>query len=234
MDRAERIFLVDDDQHMCRALERALRQAGYEVRSGENSVSLFRAVVEWEPQLVILDVRLGPEDGREIARTLRTMYDLPILMLTGQSSVDDRITGLESGADDYLPKPFDNGELVARIRALLRRSARPLQKAASSGFPIEIDREQRTISTPSGEREPLTELQTCIMVVLMERVGHVVSREEIYSLIFRRPWEPNDRSLEVHISNLRKIVARLEPDRVKIQSVRHVGYRLVITAENEA
>lgn len=229
MNHAARVFLVDDDQNICHALERALRQAGYDTRYSDNGADLYRAVTEWDPQLVILDVRLGREDGREIARNFRAMYDIPILMLTGQISVDDRITGLESGADDYLAKPFDNGELIARVRALLRRSSRTPLRKTDNEYPIRIDPEKRTISTPGGISVPLTELQTSICTVLLERAGHVVSREDIYSLIFRRPWEPNDRSLEVHISNLRKIIARVEPERIKIQSVRHVGYRLVVT-----
>lgn len=227
----KRIFVVDDDVGICRAVERALIQAGFEVRYGHDGASLYRAAVEWEPDLVVLDVRLGREDGRDVARSFRAMHDTPILMLTGQAAVDDRISGLESGADDYLCKPFDNGELVARVRALVRRYVKARDPEDSSEKPISLDREHRVLSSPSrGTRESLTEVQTNILAVLLERVGHVVSREELYSLVFLRPWVPSDRSLDVHVSNLRKALNRIEPERVEIQSIRHVGYRLLLDA----
>lgn len=225
----KRIFIVDDEPGICRAVERALTQAGFEVRYGHDSASLYRAAAEWDPALVVLDVRLEREDGRDVARSFRALYDMPILMLTGQTAVDDRIAGLESGADDYLCKPFDNGELVARIRALLRRNEKFTGRP--DRMPVVLDREKRMVTAPGSDiREPLTEVQANILAVLLERAGHVVSREELYALVFRRPWMPNDRSLDVHVSNLRKALSRVEPDLVEIQSIRHVGYRLIVDA----
>lgn len=231
----ERIFIVDDDIGICRAVERALIQSGFEVRYGHDGASLYRAAAEWEPAVVILDVRLGREDGRDVARSFRSMYDTPVLMLTGQCAVDDRIAGLESGADDYLCKPFDNGELVARVRALIRRHAKAGQSIDPTSAPVILDREHRVVSSPSrGTRETLTEVQTNILAVLLERAGHVVSREELYALVFLRPWVPSDRSLDVHVSNLRKALGRIEPEHVEIQSMRHVGYRLLFDSGTPA
>lgn len=224
----ERIFIVDDDAGICRTVENLMLLSGYDVRYAHDRTGLFRAAAEWEPQLIILDVRLGRENGMDIARSFRAMYDTPILMLTGETRIDDRISGLESGADDYLCKPFDNGELLARVRALLRRHSRTRDPGETTSAPIALDRGRRILSTPDGAHETLTELQTNLMAVLLERSGHVISREDIYALVFRRPWTPSDRSLEVHMSNLRKLLERMEPNRVEIQSIRHVGYRLII------
>lgn len=228
----ERVFVVDDDENMCSAVARALRSAGYEVKHGTNSGALYSAAVEWEPNLIVLDVRLGREDGRDVARNFRALYHTPILILTGQISIDDRISGLDSGADDYLCKPFDNGELVARVKALIRRHAIASKGSArQEELPIRLDRSKRIVILRGGERETLTELQANIMAVLLERANHVVTREDLYSLIFRRPWVPSDRSLDVHMSTLRKLLLKGSQQGVEIQSIRNVGYRLQFNAD---
>lgn len=224
----DRVYVVDDEIGICRALERALRQEGFEVRYALDSAGLFRVVADWQPRLLIIDVKLGGEDGRDVVRRFRALHDTPVLMLTGEVAVDDRVCGLESGADDYLGKPFDNRELVARVRALIRRYAQSSQAMLRAGTPINLDRQRRVVTSAGGESATLTELQSNLLSLLMDRAGHVVAREEIYEAVFRRPWVPSDRSLEVHVSNLRKLLANIEPSAVEIQSVRHVGYRLRI------
>lgn len=226
----DRVYVVDDDVGICRALERALRAEGFEVRYSLDSAGLFRVVADWQPRLVIIDVKLGAEDGRDVVKRFRALHDTPVLMLTGEVAIDDRVYGLQSGADDYLGKPFDNRELVARARALIRRYAQTSQVTLRAGAPIVLDRQRRVVTAASGESAPLTELQSNLLSLLMERAGHVVAREEIYEAVFRRPWVPSDRSLEVHVSNLRKLLAALEPSAIEIQSVRHVGYRLFVGA----
>lgn len=225
--QVERIFVLDDEENMCLALERVLRRAGYDVRYGFESDALYRTTATWQPNLVVLDVRLGREDGREVARTFRSMYDVPILMLTGQVGVEDRISGLESGADDYLCKPYDPGELVARVRAMLRRASL-LTDGRDTNLPIRVDKNNRTLIAAGGGEERITELQANIMTVLLDRRSEVISREALYSLVFKRPWVPGDRSLDVHVSNLRKALQRITPEHITIQSIRNVGYRLIL------
>lgn len=223
----ERIFVLDDEENMCLALERVLKRAGYDVRYGFEGDALYRTTAHWQPHLVVLDVRLGKEDGREVARTFRSMYDIPILMLTGQIEVEDRISGLESGADDYLCKPYDPGELVARVRAMLRRASL-LTDGRDMNLPVRVDKDSRLLISATGGEEKITELQTNIMTVLLDRRSEVISREALYSLVFKRPWVPGDRSLDVHVSNLRKALQRITPEHVTIQSIRNIGYRLIL------
>ena len=223
----ERIFVLDDEENMCLALERVLKRAGYDVRYGFEGDALYRTTAHWQPHLVVLDVRLGKEDGREVARTFRSMYDIPILMLTGQIEVEDRISGLESGADDYLCKPYDPGELVARVRAMLRRASL-LTDGRDMNLPVRVDKDSRLLISATGGEEKITELQTNIMTVLLDRRSEVISREALSSLVFKRPWVPGDRSLDVHVSNLRKALQRITPEHVTIQSIRNIGYRLIL------
>lgn len=224
----DRILVVDDEMNMCLALERLYRRAGYEVKYGCDSDTLYKVAASWQPHLIVLDVRLGREDGREVARNFRTMYDIPIMMLTGKVEVQDRIRGLESGADDYVCKPYDPGELVARTRALLRRYHPDGRGREDGDAPIRIDRNRRMLVCANGAEMRITEIQANIMTVLLERKGEVISREVLYSLVFKRPWVPGDRSLDVHVSNLRKALASLDSPGVAIQSIRNIGYQLVM------
>ncbi len=227
-ETAERILVVDDEMNMCLALERLYRRAGYEVKYGCDSETLYKIAASWQPHLIVLDVRLAREDGREVARNFRTMYDIPIMMLTGKVEVQDRIRGLESGADDYVCKPYDPGELVARTRALLRRYHHDGKSGGESDAPVRIDRNRRMLVCPNGSEMRITEIQANIMTVLLERKGEVISREVLYGLVFKRPWVPGDRSLDVHVSNLRKALASLNSPGVAIQSIRNIGYQLVM------
>lgn len=231
--RVKRLFVLDDELNMCLALERVLSRAGYEVRYGHQSDSLYRIMPHWQPDVIVLDVRLGSEDGRDVARHFRALYETPILMLTGQIDVTDRVRGLESGADDYLCKPYEPDELVARIRALLRRPGMGKATHGGTEFPVWVNKDERMLVSRQGEAEHITELQANIMGVLLEQKGRIVDRETLYSLVFRRVWAPGDRSLDVHISNLRKVLARVEPSQVSIQSIRNVGYRLVTKSEDK-
>ena len=225
---APRILVVDDELNMCLALERLYRRAGYEVKYCLDSEGLYKTAAWWQPSLVVLDVRLAREDGREVARNFRTMYDVPIMMLTGKIEVQDRIRGLESGADDYVCKPYDPGELVARTRALLRRYNMATGSTGSDDLPIRLDRKHRKLTCDDGSEMRITEIQCNIMAVLMERKGEVISRELLYSMVFKRPWVPGDRSLDVHVSNLRKAIGQLESPGIAIQSIRNIGYQLVV------
>ncbi len=231
--RMKRVFILDDELNMCLALERVLSRAGYEVRYGHQSDSLYRIMPQWQPNAIILDVRLGTEDGRDVARNFRALYETPILMLTGQIDITDRVRGLESGADDYLCKPYEPDELLARIRALLRRPGMEKESEGSAEFPVWVNKDERMLVSRQGEAEHVTELQANIMGVLLEQRGRIVDRETLYSLVFRRVWAPGDRSLDVHISNLRKILEKVEPDLVSIQSIRNVGYRLVTKTDSK-
>ena len=230
-NRMTRIFLLDDSLMTCVLVSRLLRNAGFDVRYAHESAALFEAVVSWQPQLVLLDIYLSGEDGRSVARRLRALSSVPILMVTGATDVQARVQSLDLGADDFLLKPFANEELLARVRALLRRAAMPAQSGfAAPENGLRLDRERRVLLLEGYGELLLTEAELRLLESLLAHVGNTLSRETLCKSVLGRPWQPSERSLDLHVSNLRNKLRTFAPATLEIQSVRGVGYRLLISS----
>jgi two-component system phosphate regulon response regulator OmpR len=230
----KRILVVDDDLRLRDLLNRYLGEQGFTVKTVSDAAGLDRALATERFDLVVLDLMLPGEDGLSICRRLRgTKNAVPIIMLTAKGEEVDRIVGLEMGADDYLAKPFNPRELVARIHAVLRRQRQieapgaPSQEAASVQFgPFDFDLSTRTL-TRDGERVNLTTGEFSVLKVLVRHPRVPLSREKLMLLARGREYGAFDRSLDVQISRLRKLI---EPDPQNprfIQTVWGVGYVFV-------
>jgi two-component system phosphate regulon response regulator OmpR len=232
--RTDRIAVVDDDARIRDLLRRYLTQEGFEVLLAEDSKALNRMLTRETVDLIVLDLMLPGEDGLSICRRLRAANDItPIIMLTAKVEDVDRIVGLEVGADDYLPKPFNPRELLARIHAVLRRRPpwkrpeRPRDAQSVSFGPFEFDLALRRL-TKDGERDcSLTTGEFSMLKALVRHPRQPLSRDKLAQLARGREFEPFDRSLDVQVSRLRKMI---EPDPSQpryIQTVWGVGYVFV-------
>lgn len=234
---AVRALLVDDDRDLARLLEEYLGPHGVTLVHVENGPAALDALARGETyDVVLLDVMLPEMDGFEVCRRIRASYEIPVVMLTARGDDGDRIVGLELGADDYVPKPFNPRELLARVRAVLRR-AKPARAAELVPRivvgPISIDVAGRMVQR-SGAEVPLTSYEFRILVELAKRAGETVAREDLASAVREQgktkgpvAYDPSvDRSLDVHVSRLRQ---KLEDDPKEprfIKTVRGVGYVL--------
>ena len=197
--------------------------AGYRVTPAANGASGLERIAREPYDALVLDLSLPDIDGLEVCRRLRARWDLPVLMLTARGEAMDRIVGLEIGADDYLPKPFEPRELLARLKALLRRANRQVKTAVLSFGRLEIDRDARSVRIEGVER-PLTSFQFDLLVALAESAGRVLSRDALMDLMKGEKLEAFDRSIDVQVSRLR---AAIEDDPKKprrIITVRGAGY----------
>jgi two-component system response regulator CpxR len=225
-----RILLVDDDAELCSLLTEFLQREGFTVDcEHEGNRGLERALSP-EVDLVVLDVMLPGIDGFEILRRLRAQSKIPVLMLTARGEDVDRIIGLELGADDYLPKPFNPRELAARIRAILRRYE---QRPPSTSGRLEVngialDPASREVIA-HGKRVELTTFEFDILDMLMRAAGRVLSRDALMENFYNRKATAFDRSIDMHISHLRK---KLEQGTPLIKTIRGVGYQFCRTAED--
>jgi len=226
MERPARIIVLDDEAELRNMLLRFLRGHGFDVRAAEDGKRLHR-YLEREPfDLLILDLMIGEEDGLEICAKLRAQgQTLPILMLTAKGDPLDRVVGLEIGADDYLPKPFEPRELLARIRAVLRRRGEPRNGADVLRFgALEIDRGARVVRV-GGSSRSLTSHQFDLLVLLADRAGRVLSREQILDLMHGAATDPAfDRSIDVHIARIRAAIEDDPRSPKRIVTVRGAGY----------
>ncbi len=220
-----KILLVDDDTELCTLLDQYLRGQGFDVQAAHTGPDGLEAALEPSVDLVVLDVMLPGFDGLEVLRRLRAKSHVPVLMLTARGEDIDRIVGLEIGADDYLPKPFNPRELLARIRAILRRgeaAARP--QGVLRVQDVELDPGARKV-TRQGVPIELTTLEFDILEQLMKSAGRVLSRDQLMDALYERPATPFDRSIDMHISHLRrKLEAPQFGDRPLIKTIRGVGY----------
>jgi len=227
-----RILLIDDDTELCRLLEEYLRGQGFEVDAAHTGNEGLDKSLGPSVDLVVLDVMLPGIDGLEVLRRLRAKSRVPVLMLTARGEDVDRIVGLEIGADDYLPKPFNPRELVARIRAILRRgeTGQPQGRVRVQG--VELDPGSRAV-TRNGTPIEVTTIEFDILEQLMRSAGRVLSRDQLMDALYDRPASPFDRSIDMHISHLRrKLEAPQFGDRPLIKTIRGVGY--VFTREAES
>ena len=224
------ILLVDDDEKLTALLEEYLGGFGWDVRAASNAEEGLRQLATLSPDLVVLDVMLPGMDGFAVCRKVRETSRIPIIMLTARGDVTDRVVGLEMGADDYLPKPFEPRELVARIQAVLRRDERlPPRQPLRLGA-LEIDAERFEV-TLEGQHVELTSAEFALLGALTRRRGRVLSRDAIMRETHGVDWEAYDRSVDVLVSRLRQKLGD-DPRRPRfIRTVRGTGY--VFIAERE-
>lgn len=220
------IYLVEDDDSIRELVLYTLHTTGFEAEGFRNAADFWQALEKELPQLVLLDIMLPDEDGLHILKRLRAgaeTADLPVMMLTAKSSEYDRVVGLDSGADDYMPKPFGMMELVSRVRALLRRAAKPAaeDKLFTAGS-LAVDVKRRAV-TVDGEPVILTYKEFELLRYLLENRGVVLSRDQILTKIWDYNYSGETRTVDVHIRTLRQ---KLGDAGALIETVRGVGYRL--------
>jgi two-component system response regulator CpxR len=228
-DRARAILMVDDDEGLCELVREFLGREGYDVTAVHDGASGLRAALEGRFALVILDVMLPVLDGFAALRQLRRQSTVPVIMLTARASEQDRVGGLGEGADDYLVKPFAAAELLARIRAVLRRTLQHSEPAPSvvQVGELRVDALNRAVSFRDVSIE-LTPTELTILEVLMRSVGRIVSRDELSGVLYQRQTTPYERSLDVHVSHLRRKLEGV--GWTAIRTVRGQGYVCVADA----
>ncbi|OYT90837.1 MAG: DNA-binding response regulator [Burkholderiales bacterium PBB3] len=230
---SQHLLIIEDDARLASMVAQYLQQSGYTVSHAGDAASgldqISAPAAGKVPDLVILDLMLPDIDGLEVCRRIRALpaaqAQTPVLMLTAKGDPMDRIIGLEIGADDYLPKPFEPRELLARIRAVLRRKGEvPTTAPTVLRFgALEIDRDSRTVSV-QGAPSDLTSYQFDLLVALAERAGRVLTRDQIMEAVRGRELEAFDRSIDVHMGRIRAAIEVDPKDPKRILTVRGVGY----------
>lgn len=228
MTRAVRILIVDDEDNLRDLVKSYLRAEGYEVleaRDGEAGVDAAR---ERQPDLVILDIGLPGIDGIEALRQIRTFSDVYVVLLTARAEETDKLIGLSVGADDYLTKPFSPRELVARVKAMMRRGRQSsFEETEVLSFPgVTIDSSRRVVTTDRGEAN-LTALEFDLLKALAEQPGRVFSRRQLLESVWGWDYFGEERVVDVHIRNLRRALGDDAANPVFIGTVRGVGYRFL-------
>jgi two-component system, OmpR family, response regulator CpxR len=220
----DRVLVVDDDAGLCDLVTRFLAREGFATTWAPNGAAGIERALAEDYSLIMLDVMLPDTDGFEVLSRIRRQSRTPVLMLTARGDTHDRIRGLELGADDYLPKPFDPAELVARIRAILRRTAPhpPAFDAVSLGD-IELDGGARCVRR-NGLPVDLTTVEFDLLAALMRVAGATVSREDLVRTVLGREFSPFDRSIDTHVCNLRRKLGPLPGGAERIKGVRGAGY----------
>jgi two-component system, OmpR family, response regulator len=234
MERAAHLLLVEDDPEIRGLVADILRQSGFQVTVAQDGGEMDRVMGSDAVDLLILDIMLPKEDGLSLCRRVRARGNLPVIMLTARGSEVDRVVGLEMGADDYLAKPFSSHELVARIRALLRRAryARPEaphRRSVLSFSDWRLDLVARRLYSNEGTRVPLTGGEFELLVAFCEHANTVLTREQLLDFTRGRAPAAIDRSIDIQVSRLRRKIERDPKDPELIQTVRSGGY--VFTAE---
>jgi two-component system, OmpR family, response regulator CpxR len=234
----ERVLVIDDDVGLCELVEEYLGPEGYDVEATHNGERGIDRALSNDHSLVILDVMLPGMHGFDVLRRIRAKSRIPVLMLTARGDDVDRIVGLEIGADDYLPKPFNPRELVARIRAILRRTqpdealAGGTREALVVGD-IEMDTSTRAVHR-SGEAVELTAVEYDLLERLLRSAGQIARREELVKEVLGRELSPFDRSIDMHVSNLRKKLGHQLNGMERIKTIRGVGYIYAAPSGNNA
>lgn len=231
-DMNDKILIIDDDAELCELLDEYLEQEGFDIQTTQEADSGLKLALSENYRLIILDVMLPGMNGFDLLRRIRESSFVPVLMLTARGDDVDRIVGLEIGADDYLPKPFNPRELIARIRAILRRYDSRLKESTNSTAAedavtvgeVALYRSARSVYV-SGEKIALTSVEFILLDCLLDFAGHVLTREELAQKALGRPLSAYDRSIDVHISSLRKKLGPFSNGEERITSVRGVGYQ---------
>ncbi len=238
MSAPAKVLVVDDDPRVCRLLARYLGREGYAVSTTANGEEMHRLVAAEQPDLVILDLVMPGKDGLTLTRELRSKSDVPIIMLTGKTDTVDKVVGLELGADDYVTKPFDERELLARVRSVLRRRATRDKAPANSGKGTvarfngwELDLTAHRLTSPSGNEVHLTSHEFQLLSALVTQCNRVLTRSNILELVAGRDWSPYDRSIDVLVGKLRGKIEDNPTQPDFIQTVRGVGYKFSARVE---
>jgi len=218
-----RVLLVEDDARLASMVADYLGEAGFRIGVAPTGAEAMRLVAAEDFDAVVLDLMLPDADGLDLCRRIRAKSDIPLLMLTARGDPLDRVVGLELGADDYLPKPFEPRELLARLRAILRRRHAPASNDVLRFGRLEIDKGAREVRL-DGQRKAMTGHQFSLLLTLAERAGRVLSREALMDLTKGESLEDFDRSIDVHISRLRAAIED-DPKRPRrILTLRGAGY----------
>lgn len=228
--KMDRILVIDDDIELCSLLQDYLSGEGFSVDAVHRGDKGAEQAVSGGYGLVVLDVMLPGMNGFDVLRKVREQSRVPVVMLTARGDDIDRIVGLELGADDYLPKPFNPRELIARIRAVQRRTDTMIPSDSMSSSATELSIGDVTLCTTSrhvergGETVELTSVEFSLLKILLARAGEVISREELVESVLGRRLSAYDRSIDVHISALRKKLGHYSGDLERIRTIRSVGY----------
>lgn len=222
---ARQILIVEDEPTIANILMDYLSRAGYQPQHIENGSAALESIRSQEPALVLLDLMLPGIDGLEVCREVRKFSNVPIIMVTARVEEADRLIGLDSGADDYICKPFSPREVMARVSAVLRR-IQP-GEAQSSNSLIEVDEESQRISV-AGKRLDLTPTEYRVLRLLVTRPGRIFSRAQILDLAYPDSEDVSDRIVDSHIKNIRKKLGAILPNAEFLHSVYGIGYRFEI------
>jgi two-component system phosphate regulon response regulator OmpR len=229
------VLIVEDDRDIREMVADYLGGQGYAVHQAESGSDMREAIERDLPDVVLLDIRLPGEDGLTLARYLRERYDVGIIMVTGAGDVVDRVVGLEVGADDYVTKPFDPRELLARLKSVMRR----LQSRASASATARVGPERVAVGRcfldvashrlldVAGQEVPITSMEYELLKVFTEHPHKVLTRDQILTLTRNREWEPFDRSIDIRIARLRRKVEKNPEEPQTIRTVRGSGYMFV-------
>ncbi|MGB3211739.1 MAG: response regulator [Desulforhopalus sp.] len=220
----QKILIVEDEQRLADLHRDYLHQAGYETECLDDGMLVGPLVRENQPDLILLDLMLPNKDGLEICKEIRTFSTVPIIMVTARVEEIDRLLGLELGADDYICKPFSPREVVARVKAVLRRGIQPIQKNAM----LVLD-EKCYLATVKGRKLDLTAVEFQLLNILAARPGQIFSRDQLMDRIYTDHRIVCDRTIDSHIKKLRKKIKQVAPDLECIHSVYSVGYKFDIT-----
>ncbi|MCU1298779.1 MAG: DNA-binding response regulator [Acidobacteriaceae bacterium] len=227
MKPVDKILVIDDDVELCTLVTEYLEPEGFQVEAIHDGRHGLERALNGEELLVVLDVMLPGMNGLDVLRQIRNTSKIPVLLLTARGEDVDRIVGLEIGADDYLPKPFNPRELVARIRAILRRTQ---GSEKTDDVPdvvrvgdVELDPATRTV-VQNGKEVELTSVEFNLLQVLLREAGRVVTREHLVDTVLGRKFSPFDRSIDMHVSKVRKKLGDSDGGTDHIKTVRGVGY----------
>lgn len=234
----DRVLIVDDDVELCELVAEYLKTEGFEADAVHNGNQGLERAISGDHVLVVLDVMLPGLNGLDVLRRLRAHSEIPVLILTARGDEVDRIVGLEIGADDYLPKPFNPRELVARIRAILRR-AQPVSDADTTVAQkitvgdVTLDPASRTVRR-AGQSVELTSVEFSLLELLMRSAGHVVTREQVAKDVLGRRFMAYDRSIDMHVSKVRRKLGPQPNGDERIKTIRGVGYIYAVPPEPAA
>lgn len=233
------ILVVDDDEVLCNLLDRYLTLSGYRVKTATDGNQMYTRIKQQQPDLVILDLNLPDAHGLELARELRKISDMGIIILTGNDDAVDKVVGLEIGADDYIAKPFNERELLARVRSVLRRISKDTakrdpekeSKACFAGWTLDLVTHELT--SPAGRNVSLTSYEFQLLSTFVTHANRVLTRDQIMEYIAGRDWNPTDRSVDVLVGKLRKKIEKNLQQPTLIKTVRGSGYMFTVAVTYE-
>jgi len=233
-----KILFIDDDQRICRLVKRYLEGNGFKVIFAHDAAQANKLLPDDAIALILLDIMLPDKDGLTLAQEIRSTSDTPIIFLTAKAEIEDKVTGLELGADDYITKPFEEKELIARIQSVLRRTQAQntnnnhgsrIQQVNFAGWCLNML--NHTLHSPEGVAVDITSTEYRLLLKLVNQSNNTIKREEILHILSDREWSPLDRSADMAISKLRKKIEKNPRKPEIIKTVRNVGYQLTTAVD---